>query len=171
MKNNKTQKLVYASLFAALIFAATQFIRLPLPFGYFNLGDCFVILSAVILGGPYAVMSAAVGSVLADLLSGYAVYVPATLVIKSLVVIVILTFLKLHKNKAPKLPILIVSFVAAESVMVLLYFTYDIILYSFNGAIMALGGNLMQGAASVVTSAVIVVLLEKSGIMKRIKIK
>ena len=49
--------------------------------GYVNLGDCAVPLSAWILGPVYGGVAAGVGSMLADLLSGYAHYAPGTFLI------------------------------------------------------------------------------------------
>lgn len=89
----------YSALFSALIFCGSQFIQIPLPFGYFNLGDCFIILSAVFIGGPYCVISSAIGSVMADVLSGYTVYVPATLLIKSAMAAVITVIYNIKKVK------------------------------------------------------------------------
>lgn len=47
--------------------------------GYVNLGDCAVLMSAWVLGPLYGGAAAGIGSALADLLSGYAHYVPAPL--------------------------------------------------------------------------------------------
>lgn len=50
--------------------------------GYVNLGDCAVLMSAWVLGPLYGGAAAGIGSALADLLSGYAHYVPGTFAIK-----------------------------------------------------------------------------------------
>ena len=83
MQGTSTFKIVLASLFAALTCVATMFIRIPSPVsGYLNLGDGFVLLSAFLLGPALGSVSAGIGSVLADLLSGYPMYAVGTLVIK-----------------------------------------------------------------------------------------
>ena len=86
MKNN-TKKLVMSALFAALACIATMIIKIPVPgaYGYIHPGDVVVILSGIMLGPVHGFFAAGIGSALADLLSGYAIYAPATFVIKGLV--------------------------------------------------------------------------------------
>ena len=79
-----SKRLVFTALFAALCTVGTVVISIPLPFGYFNLGDVFVLLSAWLLGPLYGSIAAAVGSALADILLGFPVYAPATFLIKGI---------------------------------------------------------------------------------------
>ena len=79
----RLRNLVYTAMMAALVAVATLFIHIPIPMqsGYCNLGDALILCSGALLG-PWAAAAAAVGSAMADLLLGYAVYAPATAVIK-----------------------------------------------------------------------------------------
>ena len=87
MQNITTKKLVTTALMMALTMVATMFIRIPLPLGYVNLGDVFVLLSVFILGPIYGTISTGIGSGLADLF-GYISYAPGTLIIKSAMALV-----------------------------------------------------------------------------------
>lgn len=81
---NETRKLVFAALMAALTCIATMIIKIPSPvLGYIHFGDGFVLLSGILLGPVYGGLSAGIGSMFADLLSGYASYAPATFAIKA----------------------------------------------------------------------------------------
>ena len=81
---NPLLRLVMTGVLMALACVATMVIQIPSPtHGYMNLGDCVVLLSGCLLGPVYGAVAGGVGSALADLLSGYAVYVPGTLVIKA----------------------------------------------------------------------------------------
>ena len=83
MSDTKIRKLVMAALFAALCTVMTMVIQVPSPMqGYVNLGDCAVLLSAWVLGPLYGGAAAGTGSMLADILSGYAHYAPGTFLIK-----------------------------------------------------------------------------------------
>jgi len=90
MKNNvslQVKKLVFASLFAAIIFIATYILHVPLPFngGYIHLGDTFIYLAACIMPMPYAMAAGAIGAGLSDALSpGAFVWVIPTIIIKPL---------------------------------------------------------------------------------------
>ena len=68
--NSNLKKLVMAALFAALTCVATMSIRIPTPGtnGYIHPGDALVILSGVILGPGWGLLSAGIGSAMADLL-------------------------------------------------------------------------------------------------------
>ena len=82
----QARRLCVGALLAAMICLATMLIKLPIAVahGYVHPGDIFIYLAAMTLGPP-AGLSAAIGSALADALSGiYAVYAPPTLLIKGL---------------------------------------------------------------------------------------
>ena len=86
MKQTKLRTLILAAMFAALTCVATMIIHIPSPIGgYFNLGDCMVLLSAFVLGPVWGTAAGGIGSALADVICGYFVYAPGTLVIKALV--------------------------------------------------------------------------------------
>jgi len=85
MNNNRTKKIVFSALMAALTTAATMVIHIPSAFsGYIHLGDGMVLLSGMLLGPMAGAAAGGIGSMIADLLSGYAFYAPATLIIKAL---------------------------------------------------------------------------------------
>ena len=62
MIGEKTRKLVYAALFAALTCVMTMIVKIPVPAtgGYVNLGDCVVLLAGWVLGPMYGGAAAAV---------------------------------------------------------------------------------------------------------------
>ena len=85
MIGEKTRKLVYAALFAALTCVMTMIVKIPVPAtgGYVNLGDSVVLLAGWVLGPMYGGAAAGLGSMLADLVSGYPLYAPGTFVINA----------------------------------------------------------------------------------------
>lgn len=164
MKNN-TRKIVLAALFAALCCVFTMIIKIPSPMkGYLNLGDCAVLLSGWTLGGVYGFLAAAIGSALADVFSGYALYAPATFVIKGLVALV--AYL-LHRAIAIKSDILskICAAVVAELVMVAGYYVFEGFLYGFAESLVNILSNMAQGAAGIILGVIL------SGIVDKIREK
>ena len=85
MKKETIRKLVLSAMFAALCCVATLVVQIPIATGYLNVGEGMCLLSGLVLGPWYGMAAAGLGSGLADLLAGYGIYVPATLVIKALV--------------------------------------------------------------------------------------
>ena len=127
MKHQKLYHLVLAALFAALTYVATNIIRVPIPAtdGYINLGDCVVLLGAFLLGPVYGAAAGGIGSALADILSGYAVFAPGTFVIKALIAVIAAALCApdgmvvcwCQSNKAPQFVNTKKKFLAAEKVL------------------------------------------------------
>lgn len=167
MKRNRTSRvavLAYGGMLAALIFVATYFFKLPVSItqGYIHLGDGFILLGAALLGWA-SVPAAAVGSMLADLLGGYTLYILPTFVIKGLVAVVAVCAVR---GKKPYwLTVLMLA--AAELVMVAGYFVTEwlILGYGLAAAAGAVVPNLVQGLSGVVVGAALIPLMKRVKIM------
>ena len=165
MHRQHLEKAVLCALFAALCCLATVVIQVPAPLvGYLNLGDCVVLTGAFLLGPLYGALAAGIGSALADLLSGFVQYVPATFVIKGLVALVagVLFALLRRHLRVPAFLSRLFAGLLGESVMVLGYFTYEAWLLGYGAA--ALSGmplNVVQAALGIVVSMVLTSLLLK----------
>jgi uncharacterized membrane protein len=74
----------FTAVMTALVALATMMIQIPIPAtkGLFNLGDSMVYVSALLFGPYVGAFAGGVGSMLSDVLTGYVIYAPATLVIK-----------------------------------------------------------------------------------------
>ncbi len=81
------KELCKAGVFAAVIFLLTAYLHIPSHTGYTHVGDTFVYLAGCFLSTPYAIMAGVIGGVLADLLSGFAIWAPGTAVIKGVTVL------------------------------------------------------------------------------------
>lgn len=152
MKHDKLLKLVLAAIFAALTCVATMLIHIPMPAtnGYINLGDGMVLLGAFLLGPAYGFAAGGLGSMLADLLLGYASYAPGTFVIKGLTALAAALILRAMHGKTAGLA---AGAAAGEIVMVLGYFAYESTVLGYGlAAAASIPGNAIQGAAGVVVS-------------------
>lgn len=150
-----SKHIAFSAVFAALCCVSTMLITIPLPAsGYFNAGDVFVLMSGWFLGPLFGSLSAAIGSGLADILSGYAFYAPATFVIKGLDSLLayfvwMLVKMLIKKDSVDFIPRLIAG-IAGEIFMVLGYFAFESVFYGFGGAIPNLLGNALQGVCCLV---------------------
>ena len=142
MKNLSVKRLTFAGLMAALICVLTVFPHIPIPAGsgYIHLGDGMILLAAMVVG-PLAIPAAAIGSALADVFSGFALYAPATFVIKGLVALVAwLLYRRGHILRTA------VAFVLAEALMVAGYFAFEWFV-AREYAIIDILGNSIQGVS------------------------
>lgn len=170
----KLKQIVFASLMAALVAVGTMLIQVPTPTkGYIHIGDSLVYLCGILLGPLWGGLAAGLGSMLADLLSGFGVYAPATLVIKGLDAFIAgQVYYLLVKEGTPYLQ-RIFAFVFAASLggifMIGGYLAYETLLYGFPTAVLGVSANIAQGVGGCALAAPLLHPLEKlqlSGYLK-----
>ena len=155
------KNVVICAMFAALCCVSTLVVQVPSPLGgYFNLGDCFVLTGAFLLGGKRGALAGGIGSMLADVFAGYAPYVPGTFIIKSLMALVTgLLFAILSRKLSPFISRLIAA-LFGECLMVLGYLAYEAWCLGYGeGAMVGIFANLTQGMVGVILSLVLCTLL------------
>lgn len=155
MKTN-TKKLVMSAMFAALTCIATMIIKIPIPAasGYIHPGDAVVILSGIFLGPVSGFFAAGIGSAMADLLSGYAIYSPISFVIKGLVAFLVAMAYRFLIQKA-KVAALLCSGIINLCLVVAGYFCYEAVLYGVPAALPGIVANIIQGGAGLVLTFVL----------------
>ncbi len=165
MKNSVSlsKQLAFSALFAALCFIGTLLVTVPLPMGYFNVGDVFVLLAGWCLGPIYGAVAAGLGSALADIVSSYAFYAPFTFIIKGFVAIIAYMVSALLKKlfSAERLDFIprTSSALLAETFMVAGYFVTETLFYGFSGAVGTLVGNVLQGTCCLILATLVFSLL------------
>lgn len=124
------KRLVIAALMTAFTCIATMVIKISTPtFGYIHLGDGLVLLSGITLGPVTGALAAGIGSIFADIFSGYLSWAPATFLIKALTAgIAGLLFRCLKERMTTALirnAAVILSGLIGETIMVIGYFLYE----------------------------------------------
>lgn len=158
----KTRKIVISAVFAALTFIATMVIQIRLTAnGFVNIGDCMVVICGIFLGPLYGVAAAGIGSALADIICGYFIYAPATFVIKAL-----MAFLASVITKNKGIVSVVIASIIAETIMVLGYFLYEIIIIGLPSAVAGMPGNLLQAGFGFACSIVLYIALSKNKYIK-----
>lgn len=162
----QTKKLVTAALFAALVCAATMIIKFPSPLkGYLNIGDCIVLLCGWMLSPACGFLAAGLGSGLADVLSGYLIYAPATFIIKGLMALITgYLFKMMRKITDNNLSVRIISAFFAEIMMVLGYYVFEGFIYGFIASAVNIPANAIQGIVCLMLGILLIKALEKSNI-------
>ncbi|MBR6967069.1 MAG: TIGR04002 family protein [Ruminococcus sp.] len=170
VQNTKQKRIVLTGLFSALIFVFTAYIHVPTGSGYTHAGDGLIYLAACMLPTPYAVAAGAVGGALADGLSGYPVWIPATIVIKAL------TALFFSKNTEriicrrnllaviPSLAVCVLGYSAYEAAVIAGGFSIGAV----SAALSQFPSYLIQVAASTALFIAAGTAFDKAGIKKKI---
>ena len=139
--DKKTKRLALAGqLCGATLLLTLLSIPLPSGYGYVNLGDAGVYLCALLLPGGLGALAAGVGAALADLILGWAVYAPVTLLIKGLTAL--LAGLALRRAKKAGLPLSLLCCLLVP----LGYFLYETILLTAPVAAVNVLPNALQAA-------------------------
>lgn len=151
------RKIAVASVLSALICVATMIVKVPTPLkGYANLGDCVVLIAGWLLPPGYGFLAAGIGSGLADVFSGYAIYAPATFVIKGLMALICFLLRNSVKGKAKKeLPVLMISGFVAEVIMVVGYYVFEGFVYGWSASLVNIPANAIQGVIGLVAGVTI----------------
>ena len=164
MKKETIRRLVLSAMFAALCCVATLVIQIPIATGYLNVGEGMCLLSGLVLGPWYGMAAAGIGSGLADLLAGYGIYVPATLIIKALVALTAAQCFRLIRaNGKLRNPAgVLLAQLPAEAVMVLGYYAFETVLLQEPAAAAAsVPNNLLQAAIGIVLASVLYLALSR----------
>lgn len=157
--------------FMALAFLGTLLVRVPIPAtgGYFNLGDTFVMLSALLFGPLAGFLTGLLGPTIADLI-GFPQFVPATAVTKGLEGLVV----GLIALKYNKIGLKIAAAICGVLVMVAGYFLFEAVIYpavaqtvpffavtDLRAAVLEIIPNCIQGLISAVLAVSIWRLLKR----------
>lgn len=158
---SRTKFIAYTAVFTALVAVITYFPSFPLPAnrGFINFGDAIIFVTGILFGPFSGMIAGGIGSSIADLLLGYAIWAPFTFVIKGAEGAVVgLVYLVVSKMLKPKLKFLayIIAMVAAGLVMIAGYFfATAIIVKSFAVAAVGIIESLIQISVSIVIASLI----------------
>lgn len=164
MNSRKIRKIVFSALMASLTAAATMVIHIPSALGgYIHLGDGMVLLSGILLGPLAGAAAGGIGSMMADLLSGYAFYAPATLIIKALGACLSGYLYRSLSRKGRDGYFQILPFLTAgivcSGVVTGGYFVFELAVYGRSAALVNVPFNLVQNLFSLLVGGVLLPVL------------
>lgn len=140
-----TREIATSAIMAALVCVATLLVQIPIPAtrGFFNVGDAMVMVSALTFGPIVGFFAGGFGSSLADMIGGWYVWVPFTLVIKGIEgfltgAIIVLDGEETGAKKR------ILAWLVGCMEMVIGYFLVQYYMYGFGAALTELPFNILQ---------------------------
>ena len=169
MKNTKNY--IFTAMFASLILMGTSFMPIPTFNGYIHIGDALIYLCCAFLPLPFSLLAAGIGASLADLIGGYAQFIPFTFVVKALMTI-------FFSNKSEKILSRknAVALIFAGLVNIVGYYIAEMILYgqdTFAKTLIvsasSIPGNIIQSVGSSVIFVVVAFALDKIDFKKNIR--
>ena len=166
-KNTNTRDITKIAIMAALVFVATYLIKIPSLNGYVHLGDSRIFIAVLLLGSKKGALAGGLGAALCDLLSGYMQYIIPTFFIKLIMALImgVIAEKLITKTKFSW----IIGAIIGGAFQVFGYALVETILYGFAGAIASVPGNIIQSVSGVIIATVLVIILEKSHVLKKLK--
>lgn len=160
------RSLTRTALLIAVTTVATLVIRLPNPAtqGYINLGDAVVLSTALAFGRRAGGLTGGLGSALADLLSGYAIWAPWTLVIKGVEGTLVGLIGAWGQTRPPgwsRASVFVVALMIGSITMVGGYYFAGRFLFGSVAAITEVPGNIVQVCIGSVVAIPLSTLLKK----------
>lgn len=149
---NRTKQMVYTALGIALVFVCTIFINLRLPIaangGLIHLGNVPLFIIAILYGRRFGALSGGIGMALFDVVGGWFIWAPFTLVIVALMGYTVGAICE--KNRT--MTAYVLALVAACLIKVLGYYAAEVMIYgNWLAPMTSIPGNLVQiGVASVI---------------------
>jgi uncharacterized membrane protein len=160
MSRSVLKEVVLTALFVALVAVATMAIKIPTGAtqGYLNVGEAVIFWAALWLGPRAGAIAGGLGSALADVLSGYAIWAPWTLAIKGAEGLLVGLLAHGSFSRRPGVTAAAVgAMVVGAAWMVLGYYLASVVvLHGFAPALATIPENALQGLASVALGIVLV---------------
>ena len=163
MKKNHTKLMCISGIFAALVFVITAYLHIPTYNGYVHCGDGLIFLAACILPMPYSIVVGALGALLADLLTGFAIWAPGSMLIKG-------ALAALFSYKAKKILTTknLIMLLPAALISVVGYYLYEaLITGNFVSPLAGIPASIIQAVASSIVFVVSGVAMDKYNIKEK----
>ena len=142
-----TRQLTLTAMMTAFVFVATFVPKIPIPLGYAHLGNAAIFLAVMFCGRRIGIFSGVIGSALADLLSGFPIWILPTMFIKAAEAEI---FFRLHEKN------FLLGLIAAGLIMAAGYTFAGAFLYdSLSAGLASTPGLLMEAAVNIFATVII----------------
>ena len=136
-----TRQLTLTAMMTAFVFVATFVPKIPIPLGYAHLGNAAIFLAVMFGGRRVGIFSGVIGSALADLLSGFPIWILPTMFIKAAEAEI---FFRLREKN------FLLGLIAASLIMTAGYTLTGAILYdSLSAGLASTPGLLLKSAVNI----------------------
>ena len=164
LKKNKIGLMCMAGGFTALVFVVTAYLHIPTKNGYVHVGDGLIYLAACLLPCPYAIAVGAGGALLADCLTGYAMWAPGSVLIKALTVLFFTSKRNIIMNLRNCFALLPAAVLCAGG-----YYLYEALIYgNYVAPLAGIPASITQSVASSVVFVAMGIATDKMNIKNKI---
>ena len=161
---DKIKLMSVTGVLTAAVYVLTAYLQFPSHAGYVHVGDGLIYLAACILPLPYAMFVGAGGAMLADVLSGYAMWAPGTIIIKAAATV-------FFSRKSQKIISgrNLLALLPAWAVCIVGYYLYEaLITWNFVAPLAGMPASLVQSVFSSVVFIVLGLAMDRFDLKQRL---
>jgi uncharacterized membrane protein len=167
----KTFNLILTSMLIALVFVATLLLNIKLPItangGLVHLGTAMLFIASILFGPKKAAIAGAVGMGLFDLVAGWTLWAPFTIVARGLQGYIVGKIAWSNGRNGSSIVFNIVATISSIPVMLAVYYLCEGILYNNWIAPMAsIPGNIVQNVVGILVAIPVTIALKKISYFK-----
>lgn len=162
----KTFDLVITSILAALVFVATMFINIRLPFGQgglIHLGTSMLFITAILFGPKKGALAGAIGMGLFDIVGGWLIWAPTTIIARALQGFIVGKIAWSNGYRGDNIGLNILGAVISMPLMIAVYYIGQAIMFkSWIAPLASIPGDVIQNVVGLVIAIPVCIMLKKT---------
>lgn len=162
----KTSDLIITAMLVALVFVSTFFIKFQLPIasngGLVHLGTAMLFIASILFGPKKGALAGAIGMGLFDIVGGFAVWAPITIVSRGLQGYIVGKIAWSKGRKGNSIALNLIATIVSMPFMIAVYYIGEGILYgNWIAPLASIPGDLVQNILGIIIAVPICVALKK----------
>jgi len=162
----KTFDLIITSMLVALVFVSTVFINIKLPItangGLVHLGTAMLFIASILFGPKKGALAGAIGMGLFDLMGGWALWAPITILARGLQGYIVGKIAWANGRKGNSTAFNITATIVSIPFMVAIYYIGEGILYAnWIAPLASIPGDLVQNVLGIIIAVPVCIVLKK----------
>ena len=164
--SQKTLDLIMTAMLVALVFLSTFFLNIKLPIsvngGLVHLGTAMLFIASILFGPKKGALAGAIGMGLFDLVGGWLLWAPITIVARGLQGFIVGKIAWSNGRKGSSLALNVTATIVSIPFMIAVYYFGEVILYgNWIVPLTSIPGDLLQNALGMIIAIPVCIALKK----------
>jgi uncharacterized membrane protein len=164
--NQKTMDLIITAMLIALVFLSTFFLNIKLPIaangGLVHLGTAMLFIASILFGPKKAALAGAIGMGLFDIVGGWALWAPITIVARGLQGYIVGKIAWSKGRNGTSIAFNVIATIVSIPFMIAVYYIGEGILYgNWIAPLASIPGDLVQNILGIIVAVPVCVALKK----------
>ncbi|KRF51983.1 ECF transporter S component [Peribacillus frigoritolerans] len=164
--SQKTMDLIITAMLIALVFVSTFFLNIKLPIaangGLVHLGTAMLFIASILFGPKKAALAGAIGMGLFDIVGGWALWAPITIVARGLQGYIVGKIAWSKGRNGTSIAFNVIATIVSIPFMIAVYYIGEGILYgNWIAPLASIPGDLVQNILGIIVAVPVCVALKK----------